>query len=64
MYEAGTNEVIECTEWEYDTSDYKRTIPTEFNWVCGKGHYVAQTFTIYSIGSAIGAIIFGWIGDK
>ena len=56
---------MECTNgWEYDKTDYSATIPTEYNWVCGKKHYATEALTASSIGSAVGTILFGWGGDR
>jgi len=50
--------------WDYDRTDYDRTIPTEFNWVCEKSFYVTEIATAKIAGSAIGTILFGWAGDR
>ncbi|CAB4069556.1 unnamed protein product [Lepeophtheirus salmonis] len=47
--------------WNYDTSF--QSISTEFNWVCKDEWKGTFTQTVYFLGSAIGTIIFGWIGD-
>ena len=57
--------LLTCTDgWEYDQQDYKRTISTSFDWVCSKSDYATQALTANAVGSAVGAIVFGWAGDK
>ena len=29
-------ETVGCSQWEYDTSEFKDTAVTENNWVCGE----------------------------
>lgn len=65
MIDQTTGNETECQfGWEYDTTDYENTIPSEFNWVCDKDHYATDCFTWGSIGSAIGTVIFGILADK
>lgn len=56
---------IPCMDgWEYDMSDYRRTIPSSNDWVCEKAHYAAQAFTAASVGNVPGTILYGYLGDK
>jgi hypothetical protein len=56
---------ISCISgWEYDRSNWKETIPTNFNWVCDKSDYATKAFTANSVGNALGTIVLGWAGDK
>jgi len=50
--------------WEYDTTDYDTTIPSEHNWVCDKIHYPTRCFTMGSFGAAAGTLVFGILADK
>ena len=53
-----------CDSWEYDRSNYKSTIPTEFDWVCENSHYGADVFSVGGFGNVVGTIIFGQLADK
>jgi hypothetical protein len=59
------NAVINCNNgWSYDKTDYDDTIPSAFNWVCDRVGYATDTFTVGTLGSAIGTVLFGILADK
>ena len=65
MLNGTNNGVVPCQYgWEYDRSDYEDTMPSQFNWVCDKGHYGTDALTIASAGNAFGAILLGPVADK
>ncbi len=50
--------------WEYDTTDYDRTIPTDYNWVCERAEYSTHIFSLGALGAAVGQVVFGILADK
>lgn len=64
MYDQVTGNITKCQAgWEYD-EPVTSTVPSEYDWVCDRDQYATDCFTWSSVGSAIGTIIFGAIGDK
>ena len=47
-----------CSKWSYDDSEFKDTIVTENDWVCGIGHYVADLYTLGVVGLILGTFVF------
>ncbi|OXA51668.1 organic cation transporter protein [Folsomia candida] len=59
------NTTMMCNNgWTYDKTDYDSTIPSDFDWVCDKVGYATDTFTVGTLGSAIGTVVFGILADK
>ncbi|XP_071441246.1 organic cation transporter protein-like [Hetaerina americana] len=57
-------QIIECQYgWEYDTTWYKGTAPSDANWVCDKELYVTNCFAVARIGDVLGTMILGQLGD-
>ncbi|OQR72597.1 solute carrier family 22 member 5-like [Tropilaelaps mercedesae] len=52
-----------CTEWEFDTSEYSRTILQEFNLVCHSHWMVALTQSVFMFGVMIGHLTFSSFSD-
>ena len=51
--------------WSFDETEFKRTIPMDQNWVCDDQHdYVADLYTYGNVGSMIGGVLFGYVGDR
>ena len=51
--------------WAFDRSEFKRTIPTDQEWVCDDSHnYIADLFTYSSVGSIIGGALFSFMADR
>lgn len=50
--------------WEYDKTWYKKTAPSQENWVCDKELNVANALAVAKIGEVIGTLIFGQLGDR
>lgn len=58
------SEVTSCKHgWDYDTTWYARTAPTQENWVCDLEMRVVNIFTFAMLGEVIGTYAFGHIGD-
>ncbi|XP_071441410.1 carcinine transporter-like [Hetaerina americana] len=49
--------------WEYDTTWYVRTTPSDNDWVCENELRVTNIFMYARIGDVIGAFVFGQLGD-
>ena len=47
-----------CSQWTYDDSEFKDTLVTENNWVCGIGHYVSDLYTLGVVGLILGTFVF------
>jgi len=63
MYEEGKE--VPCRHgWEYDRSELDLTMPSEFNWVCEKQHFITVIFTVSGISATLGTIVLGPIIDK
>ena len=61
----GNGSIISCPAgWAYDHSDFKSTLPSDFDWVCDKDHYATNVFTASATGIVAGNIIFGLLADK
>ncbi|XP_022084587.1 solute carrier family 22 member 3-like [Acanthaster planci] len=64
-----TNDTVPCQDgWEYDTSQYKTTIISEFDLVCDKRSLPSLAQSIYFVGFLVGSFLCGslsdWIGRK
>uniref|UniRef100_A0A8C5Q4R2 Solute carrier family 22 member 13 n=1 Tax=Leptobrachium leishanense TaxID=445787 RepID=A0A8C5Q4R2_9ANUR len=61
----GLNDTEGCRDgWLYDTSEQKSTLVTEFDLVCGKREQIDIAQSIFMVGLLIGAVIFGYVGDR
>lgn len=57
--------VAECQYgYDYNKTWYYETIASRENWVCDKEFKVTEAFTFSRCGDIIGAVFFGYIGDK
>ncbi|XP_070532070.1 organic cation transporter protein-like isoform X2 [Ptychodera flava] len=56
---------IKCDRgWEYDTSQYKSTVPQQFDLVCDREYLNALATSMYMVGFLIGSFVFGYILDR
>ncbi|XP_070532061.1 organic cation transporter protein-like isoform X2 [Ptychodera flava] len=56
---------VKCDHgWEYDTSQYKSTVPQQFDLVCDRDYLNALATSLYMVGFLIGSFVFGYILDK
>ncbi|XP_030850132.1 organic cation transporter protein-like [Strongylocentrotus purpuratus] len=63
-YSSGSLPVIECDQgWAYDTSQYKSSIVTEFDLVCGKEDLTQVSQSLYFGGYLLGSVVFGSLAD-
>ncbi|XP_071477581.1 organic cation transporter protein-like [Diadema antillarum] len=63
-YSTGLDDVISCDGgWIYDTSQYKSSIVSEFNLVCGKEDLPDVAQSVYYGGFLAGSFIFGSLAD-
>ncbi|CAG7837136.1 unnamed protein product [Allacma fusca] len=63
MYDVNRSKV-RCDQWDYDTTNYDATIPSEYNWVCDNAHYVADAHSAGTFGNVLGTIVLGTAADK
>lgn len=52
-----------CTAWEYDQTEFYDTAVTENNWVCDKAMWIADLYTLATVGLILGTFIFSAIAD-
>ncbi|CAN7988812.1 unnamed protein product [Ixodes hexagonus] len=55
---------VPCTEFTYDTTFYDSTASTQWDLVCERSHLPSLVFTVTSIGSAVGTLMFGSLSDR
>ncbi|OCT75453.1 solute carrier family 22 member 13 [Xenopus laevis] len=61
----GLNSTGPCQDgWEYDMSEQKSTLVTEFDLVCHRREQTGISQSIYMSGLLIGALVFGPLGDR
>ncbi|MGH0174286.1 UNVERIFIED_CONTAM: hypothetical protein FKN15_067473 [Acipenser sinensis] len=61
----GINSTVPCQEgWVYDTSQYKTTVVTEFDLVCGHAKWVGVAQSVFMAGILVGALIFGPLAER
>jgi len=52
------SDLASCSQWSYDDSEFKDTLVTENDWVCGIGHYVSDLYTLGVVGLILGTFVF------
>jgi len=57
------SDLASCSQWSYDDSEFKDTLVTENDWVCGIGHYVSDLYTLGVVGLILGTFVFSAIAD-
>ncbi|XP_071501087.1 organic cation transporter protein-like [Diadema antillarum] len=63
-YGVAPGEVIACDQgWEYDRSQYKSSIVTEFDLVCGNEDLTDISQSVFYGGYLVGSIVFGSLAD-
>jgi len=55
--------MVDCTEWEYDRSQFLTTITGDFDLVCGRSSLVGFAQTLYFVGMILGVLTFGILAD-
>jgi len=55
--------MADCTEWEFDKTQFTNTITGEFNLVCGDEYLISTSQTLYFIGMIFGVFTFGLLAD-
>ncbi|CAN7982280.1 unnamed protein product, partial [Ixodes pacificus] len=63
-FESQGLERVPCTEFTYDNTFYDSTASTQWDLVCDRSHLPSLVFTVTSIGSALGTLIFGGLSDR
>ena len=61
------NEIIETTcewGWNFDKSEFSRTLVTDLEWFCDKAYIIPAMYTCSKIGSMIGGVVFNYLGDR
>lgn len=56
-------ELVACSAWSYDTSEFHDTAVTENDWVCQKAHYTPDLFTLAVVGLILGTFVFSTVAD-
>ncbi|XP_041463007.1 organic cation transporter protein-like [Lytechinus variegatus] len=57
-------QIIPCDQgWSYDTSQYKSSIVTDFDLVCGKEDLTQVSQSLYFGGYLLGSLVFGSLAD-
>ncbi|CAG7817265.1 unnamed protein product, partial [Allacma fusca] len=64
VWNRGNQTKMKCNEWDYDRTNYDRTLPSEYNWVCDTEYNVANVFSTAGAGSTVGTIFLGIAVDK
>ncbi|CAB4058008.1 unnamed protein product [Lepeophtheirus salmonis] len=55
---------IQCKNgWHYELDNYFNSVASEFDFVCDDSWKGPLTDTVYLLDSALGMLIYGWIGD-
>lgn len=55
---------IQCTEWEYDRSEYQETLTTEWDLVCDSKYMKSTAQTLFFVGMLGGVALAGILSDK
>eukprot|EP00092_Neocalanus_flemingeri_P018838 GFUD01020396.1.p1 GENE.GFUD01020396.1~~GFUD01020396.1.p1 ORF type:complete len:549 (+),score=92.66 GFUD01020396.1:57-1703(+) len=55
--------MVDCEQWEFDTSQFSSTITSEFGLVCGKEYLKSIAQTLYFVGMIFGVFTFGVLAD-
>lgn len=63
-FESQGLERVPCTEFTYDNTFYDSTASTQWDLVCDRSHLPSLVFTLTSVGSALGTLIFGGLSDR
>ena len=50
--------------WDFDKSEFTRSLPMEQEWICDNKNYVADLYTYSIAGSIVGKIVFSYIADR
>ncbi|XP_040569451.1 steroid transmembrane transporter SLC22A24 [Lepeophtheirus salmonis] len=56
--------LVSCQNgWHYEFENYYNSVASEFNFVCENSWKGPLTETVYFVGSSLGMLMYGWIGD-
>ena len=55
--------MVDCEDWEFDTSQFSSTITSEFSLVCSKEYLKSTAQTLYFVGMIFGVFTFGVLAD-
>ena len=58
-----TDQRRDCTEWEFDNTEFTSTIASEFELLCGRDYLTSLAQTLYFVGMVLGVITFGVLAD-
>ncbi|XP_042890618.1 organic cation transporter protein-like isoform X2 [Penaeus japonicus] len=61
---SGSDEVMPCTDWDFDTSVFSSTLTSEFQLVCDRGYLRATYQSMMMFGSFFSPIIGGFLADR
>ena len=56
-------DMVQCEEWEFDTSQFSSTITSDFGLVCDKEYLKSIAQTFYFVGMIFGVFTFGVLAD-
>ena len=52
-----------CESWEFDQTEFKSTIKSDFELVCGRDYLTSLAQTFYFVGMVLGVFTFGVLSD-
>ncbi|XP_055945328.1 organic cation transporter protein-like [Argiope bruennichi] len=58
------SDVIECDNWEYDTSFYSSTVLSQFDLVCEREWLISLSISVFNIGAILSNFIIGHLSDR
>ena len=50
--------------WNYEKTEFSRTLVTDLNWYCDDAYNIPALFTYSKIGSMVGGVLFNYLGDR
>uniref|UniRef100_V5HJW2 Putative organic cation transporter 1-like protein n=2 Tax=Ixodes ricinus TaxID=34613 RepID=V5HJW2_IXORI len=53
-----------CEKFVYDKTDFDETVPTQFDLVCSHGHLPSMLYSLCTVGSVLGTLLFGFMADR
>ena len=51
-------------DWRFEDSEFKRTLVTDYKWVCNTSHRVPEQYTFSQVGILIGSMGLNYLADR